>query len=176
MAVIETTDTFLLVNKSNRPLTFRYNSKEYKIGPNKKKFVPFQIIEVYFGDPRTTTFKQHFKDNNMPHFLDTRESELKRLCTLYGVHEQPHLLADVVPKVEVYTADNEQLFPPAFDPDGRHKYGHPEDVTSSEDIRSELERVRAMQERLETALEQTERIGGDNDGTAVSEDAPPINA
>jgi hypothetical protein len=157
----------------------RYDRIAYRCEPGEEVLVPWPVIALYFGDPRS----QHGKiikasDSRGEHQVPTRGDELLRLSVFYGTYEQDvDFIANVVPDVTISTQGGVEIIPPCFDPEGEHIYGFQRNMQKSNDVATLLAEMEASQERQQReidslkAQQQSREIHGDNDG-AIPVDTP----
>lgn len=165
------TESRLVVGDGRTDL-LRWNKIAYRCEPGEKVIVPWPVIPLYFGDPRS----QHGKlvkatDSQGEHVVPTRGDELLRLSVFYGTYEQNvDYLANVVPDVTITTLDGIEIIPPCFDPDGDHVYGYQRSMQKSTDVATLIESLQDQIDSLKERESQRE-IHGDNDGE-LPEDNP----
>jgi hypothetical protein len=143
--------------------------------PGEKKLVPFDVVRVYFGDPRSImTAGQRFEDRKgKVGDIAPRPEETRRLSVLYGVYDtDAHLVKDMVPDVSISTADGTVVVCPASDPMGRYIYGHISESAESHDLATTIEQMK-MQIRLLEEQAKAEAKKGSNNGADVKDDQPP---
>jgi hypothetical protein len=139
------------------------------------RFVPFDVIRVYFGDPRSiVSAGQRFEDRKgKVGDIAPRPEEIRRLSVLYGLYStDAQRLSDVVPDVSITTADNTEVFTPAADPNGLHVYGHITDSRETFDVATTIEQMKMQIRMLEEQQKANEKKGDDNSGADVEIDAP----
>ncbi len=164
-------DSRLVVGDGRTDL-LRWNRIAYRCEPGQKVIVPWPVIPLYFGDPRS----QHGKlvkasDSQGEHVVPTRGDELLRLSVFYGTYEQ-HVdtLALIVPDVTILTLDGIEIIPPCFDPEGEHVYGFQRNMQKSTDVATLIDNMQAQIDALKAGQAQRE-IHGNNDGE-LPEDNP----
>jgi hypothetical protein len=182
--IISAEDTFLLKNEGTEPLPwkrFLCGGKDYLGGlePGKTKQVPFDLIRIWFGDPRSVVGQQLEADyGGIKGDIAPREHEIARLCQLYGVQEQAgqstvDTMMARAPKVSIKTEDGSDILTPAQDPDGTQVYGHVKTDTEQYDVATMLADYRNRIEQLEKQ-QAAEKAGKRNDGADVKHDGPRI--
>lgn len=178
--VLDTGLQYQIRNNTDKRLTtgdgrtdlLRWNRIAYRLEAGETIFVPWPVIALYFGDPRS----QHGKileaeDSQGKHIVPDRGNELLRLSVFYGTYEQNvDSLADVIPDVTILTLDGEEIIPPCFDPDGEHIYGFQRSTQKSQDVAVMLEELREQQKALEIRLAEMQE-NGDND-SEIPRDEP----
>jgi len=139
------------------------------------RFVPFDVVRVYFGDPRSiTSGGQRFEDRrgNVGD-IAPRPEETRRLGVLYGLYDTDAAkVCHMVPMVSIHTADEEEIFCPATDPEGLHVYGHIADSAESYDLATTIEQLKMQVRMLEEAQKANTKKGDDNSGKDVEVDGP----
>jgi hypothetical protein len=139
------------------------------------RFVPFDVVRVYFGDPRSImTAGQRFEDRkgNVGD-IAPRPEETRRLGVLYGLYDSDAAkVRDIVPMVKISTAAGEEIVCPATDPEGLHVYGHIADKSENYDLATTIETLKMQVRMLEEAQKANERKGDDNSGGDVEVDGP----
>ena len=157
---------------------FVWDGEDYLGGleAGKAKLVPFDLVRVFFGDPRSVpgvrgrTEDRHGQVGDIP----PREHEIRRLATLYGIYDvNMGRLAEAVPDVEITTADGVTVVCPAIDPDGSHVYGHDADSAEIHDVATQLQHMREQIALLEQQAKAEGKRGSKNDGSDVGHDGPP---
>lgn len=126
-------DTFMLTNEGDKTITFHMPRRKFILQPGQVAFVPFDLVRIYFGDPRSIPgSRRMFEDSSGKGTVTAREKEVDRLKTLYGVYGEniktedgkygkpgeKITLEDVVPKVTIKRPTGLEIFTPAFDRDG----------------------------------------------------------
>jgi hypothetical protein len=174
------TDTPLTLPDNRTPL-LRYDRIAYNCNAHQKVIVPWPVVALYFGDPRSqhgTTVEA--SDSRGKHYVPARGDELLRLSVFYGVYEEGvDKLINVVPNVRVTTLDGIEIIPPCFDPDGDFIYGFERNMERSSDVATLIDQLERQSNHLQQQLDdlkaaQTAReIHGDNDGE-IPEDNPSI--
>jgi len=150
----------------------RFNKVAYRCEPGEKVIVPWPVVALYFGDPRS----QHEKtveatDSQGVHVVPARGNELMRLSVFYGVYEQGvDFIAAVVPRVRITTLDGIEIVPPCFDPDADHVYGFERNMQKSGDVATLIENLQSQIDSLK-AQQAKRHLHGDNDNELV-EDTP----
>jgi len=140
------------------------------------KLVPFDVVRVYFGDPRSVsgTFGRTESKKGVIGDIPPREQELRRLAVLYGLYDT-HIewLDRAVPNVTITTADDTEVICPASDPDGKHIYGYAHESAEVHDVATQLSKMREQIKLLEQQAKAQEKRGVVNDGADVEVDGPP---
>jgi hypothetical protein len=150
----------------------RFNKIAYRCESGEKVIVPWPVIALYFGDPRS----QHERtveatDSQGVHMVPARGNELMRLSVFYGVYEQGvETIAAVVPRVRITTLDGIEIVPPCFDPDADHIYGFERNMQKTGDVATLIENLQSQIDSLKQAQAQRHLLG-DNDNE-LPEDIP----
>jgi hypothetical protein len=150
----------------------RWNKIAYRCEPGDEVIVPWPVIALYFGDPRS----QHNKivqaeDSQGEHTVPSRGNELLRLSVFYGTYEHNvDILASVIPDVTISTLDGVEIIPPCFDPEGDYIYGYQRSMQQSQDVAVMLQELQEQQKVLEARLARMSE-NGNNDG-GIPEDNP----
>lgn len=84
--IIDSGDTFRLRNDhATETLTIDFGRRKYVVEPGKTALVPFELIRVWWGDPRARTGQYtKFSDSKESGYINKREAEIARLGVLYG--------------------------------------------------------------------------------------------
>lgn len=162
-----------LTTGDGRTDLLRWNRVAYRCEPGEEVIVPWPVIALYFGDPRS----QHDKiveatDSQGEHRVPSRGAELLRISVFYGVYEQGlDLLASVVPDVTISTIDGREIVPPCFDPEGEFNYGvQKRSMQKSGDVATLIDDLQSQIDALKEAQAARQQYG-DNDGE-IPEDTP----
>lgn len=158
--VIEPDQQFILTNNGTENRTFTYAHKKYVVEAGSHKVVPFDVIRLYFGDPRSVTgIEQRYEDpdGNPNARIGKREKEIDRLVVQYGLYPGAEsslpnhpLIRDFV----VETLDRVEIFCPAVDPDGQISYAHREATNSVQDTATLLAQMQRKQEQQQALIDQ----------------------
>jgi hypothetical protein len=174
---------YFVQNNTSKPLVLpdgrtpllRYARIPYPVDPGEKELVPFDVVSLYFGDPRSRNgMIQKFKDSRGEGMIQSREAELGRIAVFWGVYEQGvDTLISVVPDVQITTLNGQEIIPPCFDPYGEYTYGFEKGPIDTQ--MGAASAIAAMQEQMDQmkAMMDAMRAGGDNDAD-VPEDLPPF--
>jgi len=161
--VIEPEQQFIITNNGDEPLSLTWASRTYVIEPGDHKVVPFDIVRLYFGDPRSVRgVEQKYDDpreigghKNPNPYIARREKEVERLSVLYGLYHGNEAKLVDHPKIKdvvITTLDRTEIFCPAIDPEGTAGlYGHREATDNVQDTASMLalmERRLAQQQAM----------------------------
>jgi hypothetical protein len=140
-----------------------------------ERFVGFDVVRVYFGDPRSImTGGQRFEDRKgRAGDIAPRPEETRRLSVLYGLYDTDSArVHQIVPDVGIFTAEGTEIICPATDPLGEHVYGHVTDSAENYDLATTIESLKVQVRALEEAQKANAKRGDDNSGADVEVDAP----
>lgn len=176
---VENHDDKRLTTGDGKTDLLRYNRIAYRCEPGQRVIVPWAVVALYFGDPRSQNEKiVEAEDSQGVHKVPQRGSELLRLAVFYGVYEQGvDDLANVVPNVRITTLNGVEIIPPVFDPFCEHVYGYRKSMQKSGDVATMLANLEAAQAdmadqiELLRATQNSIQVNGDNDGS-IPEDTP----
>lgn len=172
---------YFIQNNTTRPLTtpdgrtplLRWARIPYPLGPGDKELVPFDVVCLYFGDPRSRNgVVQKFRDSKGDGIIQSREAELSRISVLWGVYEQGvDSLANVIPDVTISTLQNQEIIPACFDPYGEHSYGFEKSPIDTQ--QGAAAQLLALQEQMDQMKAMMDALtnSGDND-EVIPEDLP----
>lgn len=184
---IDSNDFFFITNTGTDIVRFRWDGLEYAIDPGGRKLVPFDVVCLNYGDPRSRVGgTQGYEDSKGKGVVPDRDLEVLRLSVLYGVYEQG--AQDILSYIEVEnrrltlngdlplstpnihvkitTTDDPgvEIIPPLFDPKGTYAAGYTPDNPQSNDIAVLLGQYQDRIEHLEKMIEVSDRTGHDNTG------------
>ena len=183
--VIEPDQQFILTNNGDTTLKFTYAGRTYIVQSNEHKVVPFDVIRLYFGDPRSVVgIEQKYERSQgegAPQDLPTgniakRENEIQRLAILYGLYAGNEAKIPDLPQaspVKIETLDRIEIFCPAVDPDGIMTYAHREANDSVQDTHAMLARLQRQMVQQQNLIDELRGIQHDpeDDGDLIP-DAP----
>lgn len=154
-----------LTDGTGKTALLRYNRIAYDVGPSQEIIVPWAVICLYFGDPRSKVgVISNATDSQGEHQIPSREEEILRMSVFYGVYEQgADGLAAFVPDVSIFTLDGVEIIPPCFDPDGDNAYGFtPTSLEKSGDVKTLID---DMQRQIDALKARDAKLidNGDND-------------
>jgi hypothetical protein len=156
---------------------FSWDGEDYLGGleAGQAKLVPFDLVRVFFGDPRSVNGVQgRTEDKNGVGDIAPRENEIRRLCVLYGIYDvNADLLADAVPDVTITNGDEVEIICPALDPDGKHAYGYEKNAAEVHDPATRMANLEAEMRLIKQQMEAEAKKGTKNDGADVKTDGPP---
>lgn len=178
--VLDTGQHYYIRNNTDERLTMpdgrtdllRYARVAYRCEPGESAIVPWPVVALYFGDPRSQMDKiVSAEDSQGVHQVPTRGNELLRLSVYWGVYEQGvDVLASIIPDVTISTLTGIEIVPPCFDPYGEHVYGHKRSMQKSTDIATLMGDLQEQLDELRGKYDSIQ-LNGDNDGQLV-EDTP----
>jgi len=156
---------------------FLWDGEDYLGGleAGQAKLVPFDLVRVFFGDPRSVPGVQgRTEDKRGIGDIPPREHEIRRLATLYGIYDVNLIrLSEAVPDVTITTGDDIEIICPATDPEGKHVYGYEHDTAEVHDVATQLSKMREQIKMLESQAKAEAKRGVKNDGADVTTDGPP---
>lgn len=120
--VIDTVEVFRLRNDSETDvLELSLNGRAFKVAPGRSALVPFELIRVYWGDPRSRpgVFTK-FSDGKERGWVNKREDEISRLGNLYGS----------------FATSVDMLLDPEF-PSSSDRYGHRKHIPHPVSVKTE---------------------------------------
>jgi len=180
--ILDTGQSYWVHNNTDHRLTLpdgktpllRYARIAYDVKPGEKIIVPWEVIALYFGDPRSQGERVvEASDSRGTHMVPPRGNELLRLSVFYGVYEHGvETLAAVIPDVTITTLDGIEIIPPCFDPDGEHVYGFERNMQRSQDVATLIEDMQNQIDALKQAQAMREQYGENDD--PLPEDTPRI--
>lgn len=180
--VIDTGEQFRLRNDSpTEELVIRHEKRVIRVAPGKSAIVPFDVIRVFWGDPRSRVgVFGKFSDSRENGYVNKREDEITRLGVMYGSYasDQATLIdpewtmgspfanepKKVPHPISVQTEDGQIVVPACFDETGEAVYAalknDSEDLNDVVQYRQHLE---AQMDALREELRATQgRIAGDD--------------
>jgi hypothetical protein len=193
--LLDSGDSFYIENHNpEKSLEFGWAGRTYHIGPMKKRLVPFDVVALYYGDPRSRVGQiLSFQDSTGSGQVPERHSEVKRLCIRYGVYEQgagniieslaqrqqEERMAGRTPlrdenlQVRITTDTGEEIVPPLFDHEGtlsRYEFTH--GTTRSDDVATIIDNLTTRINQLEDQKNALDDLGGENDDDGIEFDNP----
>lgn len=188
--VIDTGEMFRLRNDHpDESLVVTHGKRRFTIAPGQTALVPFEVIRVNWGDPRSRPGEfRKFSDSLEDGWVNKREAEIARLGVHYGSYaadvdtlldpEWP--LGDkrrgIVPKrvpwpVSVATEGGDIIVPACFDRAGDAVYGLIADETQNLD--DQVQYREHLERRFDEMKAEIARLRGiENDDTEV--DSPGV--
>jgi hypothetical protein len=181
---IDTGDQFRLRNDHpDQPLVVKLGKRTYSIKPGQTAIVPFELIRVYWGDPRCRPgVYTKFSDSAGRGYVNQRELEIARLGNLYGsfagdvaelnnphfppsharANEQKHTPWPV----SIQTEAGETVIPPCFDETGDLIYHAVQ--TETEDLNDPVTYRDHLEKRFDEMAAELRRLQG-QDGSATDD-------
>lgn len=174
---------YFIQNNTSTPLTLpdkrtpllRYARIPYPVDPGEKELVPFDVIALYFGDPRSRNgIIQKYKDSRGEGMIQSREAELGRIAVFWGVYEHGiDSLMSVVPDVTITTLNGQEIVPPCFDPFNEYTYSFEKGpIDTNVGAASRIEAMQVEMDRMKETLEGLKAGSEANDDAQIPEDLP----
>jgi hypothetical protein len=136
------------------PLTLMWDSRSYVVQPGDSAFAPFEAVTVAVGDPRSSDSTRVVRDEagNVGWVVD-RETEVRRLRTLYD--NQTGDLAEIkyAPLLEVTDLEGDPIRTVLDDPDG-------DSVTTVQTTLLDRDQLLAQVQRQQRMIEQLANAQG----------------
>ena len=187
--VIDSGETFRLRNDHpTDDLVVTHGKRKYSIGPGKTGLVPFEVIRVWWGDPRSrpNVFTK-FSDSLEAGHVNKREAEIARLGVMYGSYvADVDSLNDpewppgdprrgVEPKrtpwpVTVTTEGGQVVVPACFDRTSEAVYGSVQ--SESADLNDQVQYQQHVETELDRLREELRRIQGRTEPDDTEVDVP----
>ena len=172
--ILDTGQHYFVKNNTDKRLTLpdgrtdflRYARVAYRCEAGEETIVPWAVIALYFGDPRSQMDKiVKAEDSQGEHMVPMRPAELLRLSVFYGVYEQGvDAIAAMVPDVTIRTLTGVEIIPPVFDPHCEHVYGFQRSMQKSTDMTTLIEEMQQQIDELRGRQDAIHLNGQDNDG------------
>jgi hypothetical protein len=181
-------DSLLVTNETNEPFTRRYAGRMYGFPPGVAVHVPFEVVRINWGDPRSGVAKTTAvsEDGREKIQINSRADERHRLETMYGVNAEilrrqiesraqgrdlPLVTLDqLAPKVAVMTVEGQHVDTVVSDPTGQNPVALPVDLSTPDALNA---RVAQMQQQLDQLMAQAAAATDHPDDEEVPEDRPP---
>ena len=179
--VIEPDQQFVITNNGTEARKFTWASRHYVVEPGDHKVVPFDIVRLYFGDPRSVVgLEQRYEDTvdgNPNARIAKREKEIERLVVFYGLYAGNESKLPSHPLIKdfvVETLDHIEIFCPAVDPDGTITYAHREATDNVQDTASLLAQMQRKMEQQQNMIDELRGLvaEGDEDDDEPGVDHP----
>jgi hypothetical protein len=173
-AYVDVSDLVTITNVGDKTWgPVAYESREYECAPDKTVYVPFFLVVKEFGDPRSQPKNgQAVVIRGVKHFIPSRESEVARLCTIYGIHDNivgnglearaPHVIVKDQSGIQIPTVLDD-MKGNSFLPSS------PEQVNERDMLEA---RMAQLQVQID-ALKDNQEALPPEDGDDVDEDGPP---
>lgn len=161
-----------VTNEGDRPFSDGYASVKYTILPGKTVVVPWEAATLWLGDPRLVDEEDRA--------LFPRTEEVGRVLVRNGLHldpegppqTDPERLVERAPKLKVADIDGEVIVMLAGDPTGETALPAKFTRGDADDLRGELDRLKAEQARLLDMLERQANANTAPGLDSVLDDAP----
>lgn len=171
--ILDTGQHYFVRNNTNKRLTLpdgrtdflRYARVAYRCEAGEETIVPWAVIALYFGDPRSQMDKiVKAEDSQGEHQVPMRPAELLRLSVFYGVYEQGvDAIAAMVPDVTIKTLTGVEIIPPVFDPYCEHVYGFQRSMQKSNDVATLMADMQSQLDEMRARYDTINVNGQDND-------------
>lgn len=181
---IDTGDNFRLRNDhETEDLKVGLNGRTYRVAPGKSAIVPFELIRLYWGDPRSRTgVYTKFSDSGGRGYVNQRELEINRLGNLYGSfagdqadlvdpewsrgHARAGEIKHTPWPVSIQSEAGETIVPACFDETTERVYHSVQ--TESEDLNDQVAYQAHLEKRFDELKEELRQVRGDR---AAADDA-----
>jgi len=181
-------DSLLVINESGEAFQKRYSGRMYGFPPNVAVHVPFEVVRIHWGDPRSGVAKTTAvsEDGREKIQIASRADERIRLETMYGVSAEilrrqiesraqgrdlgVVTLEQMAPKVTVSTVEGTAVDTVVSDPTGQNPVALPVDLSTPDALNA---RVAQMQQQLDTLMSQAAAATAHPDDADVTPDTPP---
>lgn len=182
-------DSLLVTNETTESFQRRYAGRLYGFPPGVAVHVPFEVVRLHWGDPRSGVAKTTAvsEDGREKIQINSRSDERQRLEVMYGVNaeilrrqiegramgrEMPQVtLQQIAPKVSVMTVDGTPVDTVVSDPTGQNPVALPVDLSTPDALNA---RVAQMQQQLDSLMAQAAAATTHPDDADVPEDRPPF--
>jgi hypothetical protein len=166
--VIEPDQQFIITNNGDEALRLRWDSRTYVIEPSDHKVVPFDVVRVYYGDPRSVgKVEQKYDEQreiggrkNPNAYIAARNAEVDRLAVLYGLYAGREAELPTHPKIKdvvITTIDRIEVFCPAVDPEGLFTYAYRE---ANDNVQDTATLLAVMQRKMEQQQHLIDELAG----------------
>ena len=159
--------------------------RHYIIPPGAQRQVPFDVVRLYFGDPRSVVGEPgKFEDfDGKRGDIAPREKEVQRVAGLWGLYDQnihmmqeyPAFANTLITTIGTPDAPMTEIFTPAVDPAGTAIYGHQRVQETSYDLATLLseanKRADAQQRQIDALMAQM-ALGAEADDEQLPKDGP----
>lgn len=169
-------DNVIATNNGSKPIFWKLDGREVGLPPGQAVTVPFEVVRINLGDPRSGEADRIATDGNEKVRINSRANELKRLNMLYGQgirQQEEHrtvTLAEVAPDVTITTVAGDPVDTPITDPGGNNVQAVPVSLDTPDALAA---RVAQMQRDLDNLLAQKSALDNEpTDDAEVAEDAP----
>lgn len=134
---------------------FHGPGQRWVLNPTEEAVVPYYIAKNWFGDVRSggtvTTQPAQTDIGTQTSVIPTREFEVARLHTHYGLHSGPTNTfdKDSVPNVELYDMDGNRVPSVLEDPEGKNVVEATQTVSQYEAMQRQIEQLTSMVNQLQ---------------------------
>lgn len=178
--IIDSGETFRLRNDGDTELELKHGLRTIKIAPKKSGLVPFELIRVWWGDPRSRTGAYtKFSDSVEKGWINKREDEIQRLGVLYGTYASDVATLNdpewppgdprygreprrVPHPVSIQTESGDIVVPACFDTSGDAVYSAMR--TESEDLNDQVQYREHLEKRLDEIQHELRKVSGQEAG------------
>lgn len=166
-------DIVRVVNQEEYPFTVKWNSREYRLQPERDVFIPAACAFNWFGDPRASGVYQSIADpDGTRMFVSDRATEVRRLRIKWGAGlegDEATFDGVAIPSVEVWTAEGERVITVLDDPIGKNVLSASPSVSDDEGLRQLV----ASQQRQIELMKQHLGMNEEAEQAAVDENELP---
>lgn len=189
--VIDSGEMFRLRNDhETEVLSLKHGRRKYAINPGQTALVPFELIRVHWGDPRSRPGEfRKFSDSNEEGYVNKREAEIARLGVHYGSYaadaaslcdpdwppndERYGKVEKHIPwPVTVGTEQGDIIVPACFDFTTQEIYGLV--ANESEDLTDQVQYREHLERQLDQIREQLAKVQGAGEMDDAEVDAPGL--
>lgn len=159
--------------------------RHYIIPPGAQRQVPFDVVRLYFGDPRSVVGEPgKFEDfDGKRGDIAPREKEVQRVAGLWGLYDQNiHMMQEypvfahtLITTIGTPDSPLTEIFTPAVDPAGNMIYGHQRVNETSYDLATLLSESRKKQDAMQAQIDRLEAAlgsGQPTDDESLPKDGP----
>jgi len=159
--------------------------RHYIIAPGAQRQVPFDVVRLYFGDPRSVVGEPgKFEDfDGKRGDIAKREDEVRRVAGVWGLYDQNiHMMIEypvfantLITTIGTPDAPMAEIFTPAVDPAGNMTYGHQRVQETSYDLATLLSESRKREDGMARRIANLETLmasGAPADDEALPKDGP----
>jgi hypothetical protein len=183
--VLTSRDQVIVTNHGTDTLNWRLDGRPYPVPAGATMHVPFDVVRINLGDPRSGEQARVAMDGNEKIRIASRKDELKRLDVLYGVGakimiasqkgEPTTTLQDEAPNVTVTDAEGNPIATVVDDPGGENPAPIPVNLDTTEAVAAQIAQMQKTMEGLiekQKALDATQNPDGRPGVDDVTEDNP----
>lgn len=189
--VIDTAEVFRIKNVDETVLHLTLGSRRWDIEPGGSAIVPFELIRLWWGDPRSRAgVYGKFSDGKEKGWINKREDEILRLGVKYGTYasdvqtlndpewplgDKRHGIEPrrVPHKILVQTEAGQDIVPVAFAEEPityRALNNEPQDLNDEVTYREDLER---RFDELQSEIRASRQLGTEDDSEVDGGTPPP---